>query len=191
MQRALIVLMAALMAAPAFAQGPGPASSPIDAVGVQPVETRPAGLTISPAALREAVGGQTANQQEWQRQYDAAKARQKRGQKKIYIGLGLGIGGTLVMVSGMAYSMKDGDCGESCGSSSAAALVGIGAASAVGGGLIWWRGTLDRAAANGSISTLEATKPTVAASQTIILTDHQALRVSVGARTSIGYRLAW
>ena len=183
--------MAMLTAAPAFAEGPGPASSPVGTLASRPAEARPAGLTISPATLREAIGGQTLQQQEWQRQYDAAKARQKRGQKKIYIGLGLGIGGTLVMVSGMAYSMKDGDCGESCGSSSAAALVGIGAASAVGGGLIWWRGTLDRAAANGSISTLEATKPAVAASQTITLTDHQALRVSVGARTSIGYRLAW
>ena len=75
----LIVLMAMLTAAPAFAQGPGLASSPAGTLASQPADASPAGLTISPAALREAIGGQTLQQQEWQRQYDAARARRKSG----------------------------------------------------------------------------------------------------------------
>ena len=184
MKTALIVLMAALMAAPAFAQGPGPASSPAGILASQPAETRPAGLTISPAALREAIGGQTLLQQEWQRQYDAALKRRKSGQTKFLVGLGMG-------VSGMAMMLASVDCGELGHCRNNDALGTTGALIFLTGGVPFWWGIIDWAGGAGSVHSLEATRPVAGTSQTVTLTDHQALHVSVGSRTSVGYRVAW
>jgi hypothetical protein len=172
----LIALVSMLITVPAFAQGPGPAASP-------------AGFTVSPAALAGDVAGQSVDQQQWQRQYDAAKARQKRATKRIFIGLGVVLGGAVLAGAGLASGLEtDSHCSGTCGSSVVAL---IGAAASVAGGVTFWWGMIDRAAASGSVSTLEATRPPAGPSKTVALTEHQALHVSIGARTSVGYCVAW
>jgi hypothetical protein len=184
MKRALIVVMAMLTAAPAFAEGPGPASSPVGILASRPAEARPAGLTISPAALREAIGGQTLQQQEWQRQYDAARARRKSGQTKFLIGLGMGLGGMIMMAAAV-------DCGEFEHCHTNDALGTTGALLFLTGGVPFWWGIIDWAGGSGAVHSLEATKPVAGVSQAVALTEHQSLHVSLGSRSSVGYRLAW
>ncbi len=183
--------VATSMAAAAFAQGPGAPVSPAGMVTFRPAEAKPAGLPVSPAALAGFVGGQTLTQPEWQRQYDAARKRRKSGQTKVLIGVGLGVGGAVMIGYGMANMMifPESNCGGSCHGQEALAVAG--AAAAVGGCVSFWWGIMDWGQGNGAINRLEAAKPTGGRAHTVNLTEHQALQFSLGARASIGYRVAW
>jgi hypothetical protein len=183
----LISLIATLVAAPAFAQDPVPVAPPTGTVAFQPSVARPAGLPFSPAALAGIARQQTLTQPEWQRQYDAAKTRRKSGQKKFLIGVGMGVGGTLMMAGGYAAAMSD-DC-DPCRSAQAVALIGTGLV--VGGGVSFWWGIMDWAQGNGALNRLQATKPVGGLAHSVPLTEHQALQFSLGARAGIGYRVAW
>lgn len=186
MRSVLLVLIAASLATPMFAQEPRPASPPTETLASQPAEARPAGLSISPAALREVVGGQTPIQQEWQRQYDAAKARRRSGQRKFFIGLGMGFGGMAMMMAGVANCAKS---SGACHTNQSRETIGF--LLLLGSEVPFWWGIIDWAGGAGAVHSLEATRPVAGTSQTVTLTEHQALQISLGSRTSVGYRLAW
>ena len=94
-------------------------------------------------------------------------------------------------VSGMIMMAASMDCGEFEHCHTNEALGTTGALLFLTGGVPFWWGIIDWAGGAGSVHSLEATRPMGGASQAVALTEHQALQVSFGSRTSIGYRLAW
>jgi hypothetical protein len=185
MKRTLIVLVAMLMAAPAFAQGQGPASSPAQTLAGQPTLASAAGLNLSPAALKDAVGGQTINQPEWQRQYDRAKARKTRGVRLFLIGVGVGITGSVMAVNGEGCSGYGQVCHPNQNLSDIGGVLTIAAQVPLWWGLIDWIGGANR------VRSLETLKLLAGPSQTVALTEHQSLQISLGPKTGVGYQLAW
>jgi len=186
MMRALIVLMATLMAAPAFAQDPGTALSLAGPAASAATDVRPTALDLAPARLREAVQAQTqpVSQSDWQRQYDAAIHRRKSGQTKFLIGLGAGIAGMAMMMASM-------DCTSETRCHNNEALGTTGALVWLASGVPFWWGIVDWAGGSGAVHSLEATRPREGSSPTVTISDHQALQLSLGPRSSVAYRVTW
>ena len=175
-------LMSAFVFALAVSPDASPAVRNADIATAEP-------LAVSAPATLATVGPQLpASPQEWQRQYDTARARRKSGLKKVIIGLAMGGAGVAMAVAGTstcANSSFDNDCAGS----GTVATVGVltSAASAVP---FWW-GVIQWVGANGDVRSLEATRPAATGSQAIRFGDRHTIQFAAGLRPSVAYKVSW
>lgn len=169
----------------ALAAGPIGAVAPIEA---SPAPAPPSLAALSRLDLAPALIGQSTSPQDWQRQYDVAKARRKSGLKKVVIGLAMEGGGIAMALAGATTCSVTSVNNDCSGSGSVAA---IGVLTSLAGAVPFWWGVIQWLGANSDVHSLEATKPAGTAAHSIGLTDHQAIQLSAGRRSGVGYKLSW
>jgi hypothetical protein len=129
-------------------------------------------------------------QGDWQKEYDIAKARKNNGKKKMFIGLALdGAGIATIFAAGTSCGIED---ALRDGCSRNLSVMAIGGLMGAGGGIAFIWGLIEYIDGNGDVRSLERQRP---ASQNqaaeIPLGNHQAVALTVGKRSSLGYRVSW
>lgn len=147
-----------------------------------------------------AVSADAKDQDDWQRQYDTARATKNSGKKKMLVGIG--IGAAAFVVANLAAS----DCRddrlnvtralqgriETCeGNLSTITIAGIGSA---GGGALFIWGLVQYMDGNGDMRALESQRPkptAISTALTMALSERSELRVTVGRRSAASIGLTW
>lgn len=137
------------------------------------------------ASLQPAVFQQS--QADWQREFDAAKAKKSSGKKKMLIGLGVATIGIVVAVAATDSCVNSIINNGTCDGSSGAATLGW-IADLGGSGVFVW-GLIDYFDGNGDMNRLAATKPGTSAA--IAFGDHQQLNLSLRKGAALRYRVTW
>jgi hypothetical protein len=184
---------AALTLVLAMLQSPG--STPAAPVSPAPVVTTAApgrshlrvkDISFGPTAMHDQAPTALA---EWQRQYDAAKARKDGGKKKMLYGLiaeGAGVAMILTSPTSCSVSVTETSVSSDCGSG----LRTLGLITTLGGGGVFMWGAIEFFDARGDVSSLESNRPRTSA-PAILLGEHHAISVSLGQRSTVAYHLTW
>ena len=117
------------------------------------------------------------NQVEWQRQYDAAQAKERSGKKKLLIGGGLLVGGAVV---GMAQAGEGSTGGIIFGN-----MIMLGGAGTAAWGVMEW------SSASSKMNQLEILRTQGKTTLAIPVGRNQTVALQVGRTDSVQYRVNW
>jgi hypothetical protein len=151
-------------------------------------------LTPSAPAF-PAIGSVFFQAPDWQSEYNAAMARKAAGKRKILLGTGIFAGGLALALFAPEPSVND--CvndiinGDDCGGGWST-MVKLGAlAQLTGAGISGW-GIFQYHDANNDMRALEIRRPTTKLNgASLPLSENQALRISLGTKSSVGYSVSW